>query len=316
MSWLATQQKLGAENWRATYGLKGHAGDDSWCAQYCLALVQKIHPGMVGDEAILRSQAKGLMSAAKWVDGGCRMLTTSSEYFASMAATKVAPDVGLELRIPWPAFVVEIPKGLLVASDGAEYRYLIAAQFRGVAAQFGDRVTEHDFAYVALYQEDGEGACLHSYTHGTLADCAALEDLPFQVDAWPGLSAANGDEAILNMARRAVIGLLLTMQHTTNFRAKAYTGVTRGQYRDTPPPHRVIFIGKPLRIDCSQAVRDAAAGRRSAPSVQTLVRGHVKRQVFGPGRVGRKVVWIEPYWRGPEDAPILSRPYRVDGGKS
>lgn len=26
---------------------------------------------------------------------------------------------------------------------------------------------------------------------------------------------------------------------------------------------------------------------------------------------GRKVIWIEPYWRGPEEAPILARPFKV-----
>ena len=36
-----------------------------------------------------------------------------------------------------------------------------------------------------------------------------------------------------------------------------------------------------------------------------------KRQVVGIGRTGRKVIWVEPYWRGPEEAPILTRPYHV-----
>lgn len=48
------------------------------------------------------------------------------------------------------------------------------------------------------------------------------------------------------------------------------------------------------------------------PAIQRLVRGHHKRQVVGIGRSGRRVIWIEPYWRGPEDAPILTRPYKVD----
>jgi hypothetical protein len=39
--------------------------------------------------------------------------------------------------------------------------------------------------------------------------------------------------------------------------------------------------------------------------------GHYKRQVVGTGRHGRQIIWIEPYWRGPENAPILARPWRI-----
>lgn len=46
---------------------------------------------------------------------------------------------------------------------------------------------------------------------------------------------------------------------------------------------------------------------------QSCVRGHYKRQVIGVGRSGRKVIWIEPYWRGPEGAPLLVRPYEFTG---
>ena len=59
----------------------------------------------------------------------------------------------------------------------------------------------------------------------------------------------------------------------------------------------------------------ASGARRSAPSVQTLVRGHWKHQPHGKGRSERKYIFVEPYWRGPEDAPITVRPHALhDGG--
>jgi hypothetical protein len=39
-------------------------------------------------------------------------------------------------------------------------------------------------------------------------------------------------------------------------------------------------------------------------SVRTIVRGHWRKQACGPGMADRKVIWIRPHWRGPEDAPI------------
>jgi hypothetical protein len=51
--------------------------------------------------------------------------------------------------------------------------------------------------------------------------------------------------------------------------------------------------------------------RRIPPSVQCLVRGHWKRQPCGHELQDRKWIQIEPYWRGPEDAPIAVRSHRV-----
>jgi hypothetical protein len=118
---------------------------------------------------------------------------------------------------------------------------------------------------------------------------------------------------IVRACARLVSGLLLTMAHTNNFRVHVQSDRTSGVSRDGPPRHRVVFIGCPIALDCRETVRHYIERGHAPPSVQSLVRGHYKRQVIGVGRNGRKVIWVEPYWRGPEDAPILSRP-RVIGG--
>jgi len=47
------------------------------------------------------------------------------------------------------------------------------------------------------------------------------------------------------------------------------------------------------------------------PTVQTRVTGHWRRVVYGEGRSGRKIKWIQPYWRGPTDAPISQTQHAV-----
>lgn len=42
-------------------------------------------------------------------------------------------------------------------------------------------------------------------------------------------------------------------------------------------------------------------------NVRTLVSGHWRNQPCGTGRLERKVIWIEPHWRGPEEAPLTSK---------
>jgi hypothetical protein len=321
MSTLTWLQQTGASFWRETY--KGERDNDDFAFTMIGTIVQNRLTGVDAIPEVItdyvRSSTFQISAASRWVDGGCRSIVTTQEYFAAMAATKVAEEAGAELRIPWPTFLVEVPPGLLVSSDDTEYRYIVVSHHRGVTMRLPDGGDERrDFCWLGLFPAamvDGQPV-LHSFSYGTLLDSLEVDDRltvdevlnPLGVP----LAEADGDRAIILMAKRAAIGLLLTMQHTANFKAKSYTSVTRGSFRDSPPPHRVIFIGKPLKVDCSGPVREAASGRRStAPSVQTLVRGHMKRQVVGLGRRGRKVIWVEPYWRGPEDAPILARPYSV-----
>jgi hypothetical protein len=55
------------------------------------------------------------------------------------------------------------------------------------------------------------------------------------------------------------------------------------------------------------------AGQSAAPriDVRLLVRGHWKNQAHGPGMTLRKLIHVEPYWRGPEMAELVDRPYLV-----
>jgi hypothetical protein len=44
-----------------------------------------------------------------------------------------------------------------------------------------------------------------------------------------------------------------------------------------------------------------------------IVRGHWRNQAYGAGRAERRSQWIKPFWKGPELAEIVSRPYLVKG---
>lgn len=43
---------------------------------------------------------------------------------------------------------------------------------------------------------------------------------------------------------------------------------------------------------------------------QFVVRGHMRNQVCGSGRLQRKMIWIQPYWKGPKDAEAWSHLYK------
>lgn len=225
--------------------------------------------------------------AARWAHCGFPRIVTTHTFAAALMATDARGLDASDLRISWRTFLVAVPDGLL----GDIGRLMLDAH--GVE---GDQGAE-------LYMWNPAkpfGAALRT-------DTAPLGELLFGDD--------TSDEPRVRLARRLVRGLLLAMQNRDNFRQ---LGPRERDQRETeprtgPPKHRVFFVGRPLRVDCRPAIAAYLRGDKHAPpSVQTLVRGHHKRQVIGIGRGGRKVIWIEPYWRGPEDAPILVRPHKVD----
>ena len=75
----------------------------------------------------------------------------------------------------------------------------------------------------------------------------------------------------------------------------------------------------PVRRWVLNSIKLAPALRRAADTrmlgspqwkveARHLVRGHWKSQPCGKGRLERKRVAVQPYWRGPEDGPVLPKP--------
>lgn len=67
----------------------------------------------------------------------------------------------------------------------------------------------------------------------------------------------------------------------------------------TVAPFRPFFSG------------DALEGMRRVLIKRLLVRGHWRNQPYGPQSALRKLIFVEPYWRGPELADEVNKPYEV-----
>lgn len=269
---------------------QGHVEDT---ARTCLV----VH----GDDFRIQKAAESFsLFAGVWAIGAFQKVMTSHTYAAALMATDAPRDVIEDLEIQSMAFLVVVPNGLFLFEE-------FGVDFTRIAVSIhasGD-------AQMTLYDPSWEGdrePPLISTSGASLADVLFTDPIVEGSEDRHDLSPVQ--ERLLALARRLVVGLLFGIQNAPP--AKARTKLpNRGPQRrlSGEPAHRVVFVGAPLKLDLRARVREYLMGqRRGVPAVQVLVRGHFKRQVVGLGRGGRKVIWVQPYWRGPEEAPILVRP--------
>jgi hypothetical protein len=266
------------------------------------------------------------LTSSQWAHFGYPTLVAGHKFAAALMSTKAYIDSMQDIDVPWLAFRCIVPDGILQLGDGSPIdRVMISrcvarnapgsARFDPTAADAPNAV----FWQMEAYANGRQGSRMHVYNvslHGLLTESS---EYAIEVeDAHTATLDARAHDAAKRMCvllQRYVLGLLITVQQHPNFKGaneRPVPPTVKGSRRDGPPAHRTFLLGRPIDVDCRGAVRHYLSGDRAAPpSVQTWVIGHWKRQVIGVGRSGRKVIWVQPYWRGPENAPILVRPYRI-----
>lgn len=239
------------------------------------------------------------MFLARWAHYAFPKIVTQHTYAAALMSTSIVQESVEDLVIQWPAFEVVVPNGMLV-HEGIDYDR--------IRVYVDDRLATIWIFARTITNGGGLPMIMDSATNlpdilaKPLADNKPLSRIEF-------------------LARRLVAGLLLAMQHTQNFKERTVRGKQAIGEKRRPPDHRVVFVGAPIAIDARPAIKKfleshVRRGKPAPPSIQFLVRGHWKRQVVGVGRSGRKLIWVLPYWKGPEDAPILNRPKALRGPAS
>lgn len=248
--------------------------------------------------------------AWQWAEDGFWTITTGARYAAALMATNTAGAKG-DLILPGRAVKIVIPDSVL---PGHKNVYVSDSLFIATAV---------DVCGAMFWENEGDDDDWCSPGH-TISICGAergIDELLF--DPLDDFAEGRlGWESVkeVTLIRRLVVGLLYTMQHTTNFRSRAYAtkGSATSNHRAGPPDHRAVFVGSSIAMDARPQIAEwlrTSDRTASPPSVQHVVRGHYKRQVIGAAGSFRKIVWIEPYWRGPEDAPILVHPRLIGGAR-
>ena len=75
---------------------------------------------------------------------------------------------------------------------------------------------------------------------------------------------------------------------------------------------RYYNLGGSIKVDRNlEALNKSGAESGRSVGVRFIVSGHWRNQPCGPSRSQIKRIWVKPYWKGPEYAPITSKPHEL-----
>ena len=123
------------------------------------------------------------------------------------------------------------------------------------------------------------------------------------------LSSATADLAFEKSPLIAEIEKLRAASRRWKKQAKQHISHTRAQYSRLDYTH----VGGKIAVAPFRPflMGDGIEGLRRVLIKRLLVRGHWRNQPYGPQSTLRKLIFVEPYWRGPELADEINKPYEV-----
>ena len=255
---------------------------------------------------------RNLAYALQWAHYGFQTIEPGAKLSASLMATS-----GMRgLIMPWDAFAVIVPVGMIWI-DGKRGPAPVDAIF--VRNCFGAGKEHLGIGVELCLISDADGgpmAHLWSESLDTMAEDAGDAELsPFERELAQQDRHALGDFTDLDrraflLSSRFVLGCIaeLTALREDN---RIRIG-ERSPARPSEPKLSTWRLTRKVVVDVRAECAEFCRGGGKAPSVRTMVRGHWKHQAYGGGV--RRIIHVEPYWRGPEDGAIAVRPHVLKGG--
>ncbi len=323
-------------DWYKHHGAKLRGTSRADAAEYFRSEIDRFFTKHVTKEQRLVF-ARELGFAQEWAESGFPQIVVADGLFASLAATRVPAEAVPDLGLPWECFVVRIPDRFrvhqdqfYVAPDGKRTLMRIRLGYMRVRRNFAP----HDFERPDLGRsfKDGErcGWELRFVPEvmpfgGSQAAFLTMSELLGECGATVHVDHVGGDMQEVSAAfdedreeshqridralRRAFVGTMLEIMSPKSH-AGGGGSMSRRRGAELPTQNATIVLRRNVIVDCRDWLDNHLRGDEDARrvlSVQTLVRGHWKRQACGVSRSERKFIHVEPYWRGPEDAPIAVR---------
>jgi transcription elongation factor Elf1 len=248
-----------------------------------------------------------MLFARRWAKSGFPVFEMGHRTAASLMFTHGSG----EIDSPWPAFMVKVPDGLVVIGDTATNANLA----RVLVLAPSDKLRHWELLLFWRHNFKGPGLLRvpMKTLDGELAEpvnWAEMEHL--QKDLAIGLRRA------VEMVGRLIAGACMLATADKDIEKRPWQPKTKSERRRTPgvePPAGTRFIvTQNIELDLRKQVHEYISGRSRKGgelTVQFVVRGHRRWQAHGPKHSQRKLIWINPFWKGPEEGRALVRGYEL-----
>ena len=267
---------------------------------------------------------------ARWCTIGCPAVTIESNLAAALMATEISEDAIHEIKLPWDCFMVRLPRDLVELGQ-LKFTHLAVHRHGGIFEnRWVDDIPDHQKERAIQYYRRNAGELWSLYGVSDDGIAVARTDLPsvllgkerhiYLFEYLKQLEHSETREDRLDQAlARLVVGISSLAENQPKALRPKSTKKQQHRWRFSKLPLTTEYVlapDVPVKFDCTEAVGAFLRGeRKGPPRFQWIVRGHWRNQVHGPGRTGRKRIWIQPYWKGPEHAPMRMREYRFEGKK-
>ena len=245
-----------------------------------------------------------------WCGTGLHQIRMGHKMLAALLASSASPSIANCVKPPWPVFHIELPSDFLyLVNDVTACRECVTGvtvAYEPWHMDIANGVTLSPGWRYITYTREG-GVWTHSGSTEYIGESAFTKDNAYT----PFEGATSDDTLTYRMLCRLILNTCLAMSDPTNIRSKPakprphYNGPS--YKRNGQPDTQTYVLGREHIIDVREVVRDYLMTGKVGKglTVQVLVAGHYKLQHYGPNNTQSKVIWIEPYRKGPEDAPVL-----------
>lgn len=210
---------------------------------------------------------------------------------------------------------VELPKHILsprvLPAPRTWHTFETGIELGGVL-EYEDRLYHDGTVDAILVADAGQG--MEVFQFGDMKDSETGESAPLVSSAYVKYGSTYPDD-FENDPARPLIGSVLTLLTFLNspYIPKEQKRVGRSARREA------VRLGSPLEEECVTFVilRRPENKRHKDEESQSvdwkhrwIVNGHVRAQWY-PSEQAHRLIWIAPYLKGPEDAPMLTHAYKV-----
>jgi hypothetical protein len=246
-----------------------------------------------------------LIWSALWSECGFPQVVIGHKTAASFMATSMPREVATDdVRLPWKAFLIRVPRDLLEFSPHREF----VPEPEPVSRVHVVQWNKGDIC-ILMSSPLGLVAMTNPGELGDLAENMVDDSPPFLDEP-----LSDVEKRALQLIGRLILGVCAEMSSPDGLHAIAACARQASRANSSTEPSLWTYtIRRDVKVDIRDAVRAYARGERSTtPNVKVLVRGHWRRQRHGADLAGTKVIHVEPYWRGPEDVPIAIRKHVIE----